>query len=84
MNGVIPPLPLYAFMPYTGTSLLSLSDNLIPLSMGVKRKAGRGEAGHMQLQSFSLSFKNVFLMDSAVSFKQWSEVKCQKFLQGAF
>jgi hypothetical protein len=53
-----------------------LSDNLIPVSAGLKRQAvggGGGEAQRLQLQTFSVQY-------CALYFKQWKEVECQNFL----
>jgi hypothetical protein len=41
--------------------LLSLSDNLSLLAQGQRGKLVKGEAQHMQLQTFSLCFKNTVL-----------------------
>jgi hypothetical protein len=59
--------------------VLSSSDNLILDRAGVKRKAGQGSRTvHTTLSvSKTLSYNS---QGCAVSFKQWSEVECKKFL----
>ena len=64
--------------------VLSTSDNLIPFSAGLKRQVGQGGSTAHAAPTFLSPFQKHYLLTSrtAVSFKQWSEVECQKCLPG--
>jgi hypothetical protein len=65
--------------------VLSSSDNFIPFSAGVKSQAGQGAKHSARSSDIFLSVSKTLSdisHDSAVSFKQWSDVECQKFLSG--